>query len=90
MPNLVCAGDWVRMGEYEHGAKGLCQERAFVSGVQAANALARGGSLGVQNTRVQPVIPVREDEPQVIAGRAAVKQLNALAKPLGLDKLLVR
>ena len=78
------------MGEYEHGAKGLCQERAFVSGVQAANALARGGSLGVQNTRVQPVIPVREDEPQVIAGRAAVKQLNALAKPLGLDKWLVR
>ena len=78
------------MGEYEHRAKGLCQERAFVSGVQAANALARGGSLGVQNTRVQPVIPVREDEPQVIAGRAAVKQLNALAKPLGLDKWLVR
>ena len=90
VPNLVCAGDWVRMGEYEHGAKGLCQERAFVSGVQAANALARSGSLGVQNTRVQPVIPVREDEPQVIAGRAAVKQLNALAKPLGLDKWLVR
>lgn len=23
--NLVCAGDWVRMGEREHGAKGLCQ-----------------------------------------------------------------
>ena len=90
VPNLVCAGDWVRMGEYEHGAKGLCQERAFVSGVQAANALARGGSLGVQNTRVQPVIPVRDDEPQVVAGRAAVKQLNALAKPLGLDKWLVR
>ena len=23
--NLVCAGDWVRMGDREHGAKGLCQ-----------------------------------------------------------------
>ena len=28
--NIVCAGDWVRMGEREHGAKGLCQERAYV------------------------------------------------------------
>ena len=61
MPNLVCAGDWVRMGEYEHGAKGLCQERAYVSGIQAANALARNGALGVQHTRVRPVIPVRDD-----------------------------
>jgi uncharacterized protein with NAD-binding domain and iron-sulfur cluster len=25
--NLVCAGDWVRMGDREHGAKGLCQVR---------------------------------------------------------------
>jgi len=90
VPKVKFAGDVVRMGEREHGAKGLCQERAFVSGVQAANALARSGSLGVQNTRVQPVIPVHDDEPQVVAGRAAVKQLNALAKPLGLDRLLVR
>ncbi|CAE8699015.1 unnamed protein product, partial [Polarella glacialis] len=29
--NLVCAGDWVRLGSREHGAKGLCQERAFVT-----------------------------------------------------------
>jgi hypothetical protein len=39
LPNLKCAGDWVRLGEKEHGAKGLCQERAFVSGLEAANAL---------------------------------------------------
>ena len=43
--NCVCAGDWVRMGTKEHGAKGLCQERAFVSGIEAANALARSGVL---------------------------------------------
>jgi len=30
VPNLVCAGDWVRMGEREHGAKGLCQVRAHL------------------------------------------------------------
>ena len=91
VPNLVCAGDWVRMGEYEHGAKGLCQERAYVSGIQAANALARNGALGVQHTRVRPVIPVRDDEPQVVAGRAINKQIyDSLLKTLGLDKLLVR
>lgn len=27
-------GDWVRMGDREHGAKGLCQERALVSGLE--------------------------------------------------------
>ena len=43
--NCVCAGDWVRMGTREHGAKGLCQERAFVSGIEAANVLARSGVL---------------------------------------------
>ena len=39
LPNVKCAGDWVRMGDREHGAKGLCQERAYVSGLEAANAL---------------------------------------------------
>uniref|UniRef100_A0A7S2N6K8 Amine oxidase domain-containing protein n=1 Tax=Haptolina brevifila TaxID=156173 RepID=A0A7S2N6K8_9EUKA len=83
VPNLVCAGDWVRMGDREHGAKGLCQERAYVSGLEAGNALARSGFLG-SNRREHPVIPVRDDEPQVVAGRTANKMLaNALA-PLGL------
>ena len=27
--SIVCAGDWVRMGDKEHGAKGLCQERVY-------------------------------------------------------------
>jgi len=39
LPNVKVAGDWVRMGPVEHGAKGLCQERAYVSGLQAANSL---------------------------------------------------
>ena len=41
LPSVVCAGDWVRMGEREHGAKGLCQERAYVCGLEAANSLLR-------------------------------------------------
>ena len=68
LKNLVCAGDWVRMGDREHGAKGLCQERAYVSGLEAANALARNGMLK-KLTRQHPVIPIRDDEPQVVLGR---------------------
>merc|ERR1719453_1334652 len=72
LSNLVCAGDWVRMGEREHGAKGLCQERAYVSGLEAANALARDGALGPLHGKQALVVPIRNDEPQVVAGR----QLN--------------
>jgi len=88
--NLVCAGDWVRMGEREHGAKGLCQERAFVSGLEAANALARDGHLGVGQGRQHLVLPIRDDEPQVVVGRAINKALadafdsNPLNRALGL------
>ena len=68
LPNVKCAGDWVRMGGREHGAKGLCQERAFVSGLEAANSLMMDtyGSA----FRPHPVIPVREDEAQFKAGVA--------------------
>eukprot|EP00667_Euglena_gracilis_P004364 EG_transcript_4386 len=89
IPNLVCAGDVVRMGDREHGAKGLCQERAFVSGLEAANALARSGQLGA-NRAIHPVIPIREDEPQVLLGRQANKQFMDLLKLLKLDSPWVR
>lgn len=82
IPNLVCAGDWVRMGAREHGAKGLCQERAFVSGVQAANSLGLGAEVAV--------LEVRPDEPQVELGRALNKgAMDALA-PFGLASPWVR
>lgn len=68
LPNVKCAGDWVRMGDREHGAKGLCQERAFVSGLEAANALMMDTYESA--FRPHPVIPVREDEAQFKAGVA--------------------
>lgn len=82
--NLVCAGDWVRMGERETKAKGLCQERAFISGLEAANALARSGVLGDEHTRQHEVLEIRDDEPQVIAGRQLNKLVSDALKPLGL------
>ena len=96
LSNVVCAGDWVRMGEREHGAKGLCQERAYVSGLEAANALtrsrdaladvrARGGVGGPH-----PVLPVRADEMQVVLGRAANKAVMDALTPFGLASPWVR
>mmetsp|Transcript_43754 Transcript_43754/g.137382 ORF Transcript_43754/g.137382 Transcript_43754/m.137382 type:complete len:490 (-) Transcript_43754:371-1840(-) len=89
LPNLKCAGDWVRMGKREHGAKGLCQERAFVSGLQAANALVEDRILkGV--TRRHQVIPVRDDELQVYLGRAANRVLMQPLDAIGLGSFWAR
>ena len=88
LPNIKCAGDWVRMGVKEHGAKGLCQgnafcqlhfnlknsrsklflyslERAFVTGLEAANSLLK---VTTNNSSIHEVIPVRKDEEQFELG----------------------
>ena len=63
------------------GAKGLCQERAYVSGLEAANALGNEGVLGRERKfRSHRVIPIREDEPQVVLGRVANKQVGEVRK----------
>lgn len=67
LPTLKCAGDWVRLGDREHGAKGLCQERAFVSGIEAANALLEDTT---GHSKKHSVLPVREDEMQFRTGVA--------------------
>ena len=80
IPNLKCAGDWVRLGPdlEDSSAKGLCQERAYASGLHAANALLKdcnllsSGAAHSHNVLPVNVIPVREDEAQF---RAAI-QLN--------------
>lgn len=72
LPNVKCAGDWVRMGEREHGAKGLCQERAYVSGIEAANSLLKS-TAGISSAK--EVLPVREDEMQFKVGVAVNNQV---------------
>lgn len=84
---VVCAGDWVRMGAKEHGSKGLCQERAYVCGLEAANSLIRRGIVsGAQRrqTRQHAVIPIRADEPQVLLGRALNKLVMNPLEACGL------
>ena len=88
LASVVCAGDWVRMGKREHGAKGLCQERAYVCGLEAGNSLLRRGivrSEGMPRTAQHPVIPIRADEPQVLLGRALNKLVMDPLETLGID-----
>jgi uncharacterized protein with NAD-binding domain and iron-sulfur cluster len=75
LSSLKCAGDWVRMGDREHGAKGLCQERAFVSGLEAANALLADTVEEAANYKRATVLPVRPDETQFQAGVALNRQV---------------
>ena len=87
LSTLVCAGDWVRMGDREHGAKGLCQERAYVCGLEAGNSLLRRGI--VKGTHLSAgqhsVLPIRADEPQVVLGRALNKLVMDPIESLGIQ-----
>eukprot|EP00808_Paulinella_micropora_P018218 g1949.t1 len=86
--NLVCAGDWVKLGRYETKAKGLCQERAYISGIEAANAMAR--HLGVMREQgggfaQAKVLEIRADEPQVVFGRKVNEQIMSVLRHFGKD-----
>lgn len=37
LPGIFMAGDWLAQGPGTHGAKGLSQEKAYVTGLQAGN-----------------------------------------------------
>ena len=97
--NLVCAGDWVRMGSDEHGSKGLCQERAYVSGLKAGNKLLSNVIINNNedddnnddnNVIMHPVIEIREDEIQVKLGREVNRKLQEPLTKLGLDSFWIR
>ena len=75
------------MGAREHGAKGLCQERAYVCGLEAANALMRNGVVkGADPLRSaeHQVIPIRPEEPHVLLGRAMNKLVMDPLEAVGI------
>ena len=87
--NVCCAGDWVRMGDREHGAKGLCQERALVSGYEAANELASRGVLN-GNRRMKERLEIRDDEPAYTMGVRASSVVQGALDRLGVGSAWVR
>jgi uncharacterized protein with NAD-binding domain and iron-sulfur cluster len=68
--NIFMAGDWVK--GVDHGANGLSQERAFVTGLTAANLVCSHLDQGLP----APVRPVEPDEPHIKLGR----QVNRAVK----------
>jgi hypothetical protein len=70
----------------------LCQERAFVSGLEASNHLLRSGSIrelkGAQ--KLHKVLPIRDDELQVELGRKINKNIQNALVLLKLDSFWVR
>ena len=75
LPNLFLAGDFVRESPM-HGADGLSQERALVTGLMAANLVVDKFKVGVPAR----ILDVEADEPHIDAG----KRLNRLLKTLPL------
>ncbi|KAG0578129.1 hypothetical protein KC19_4G000100 [Ceratodon purpureus] len=78
--NVFMLGDWLQQGPGAHGARGLSQEKASVTGLLAANAAA--SSLGLKS-QVE-VLPVEEDEAHIAAGKSAAQTLRQAARAFGL------
>jgi len=79
--NVFMSGDWLQQGPgAAHGARGLSQEKALVTGLLAANAAA--SSLGV--TSQVEVVPVEDNEAHIAAGKSAVQGIRQAAHSLGL------
>lgn len=80
VPRVKFAGDVVRMGEREHGAKGLCQERAYVAGLQAADEIVKEVGRG-GGKKAEGVLQVREDEVQFTLGSQINNRVNKFLGP---------
>lgn len=80
IPNAFLAGDWVK--GVPHGAKGLSQERAYVTGLRAANLVI--GHLGIGQEA--SILEVEPDEPHMAFGKAAARSVRILATQLGLPQ----
>ena len=78
IPNLMIAGDYVK--GLDHGANGLSQERAFVSGLSAANLVV--ANLGVGEKA--EILPVEAEEAHIAAAKAANKQVQGVLSSLGI------
>jgi len=76
LPGVFIAGDYVK--GLRHGANGLSQERAYVTGLAAANLVIDRLRVG---RRVE-VLDVEADEPHIAAAKAAAKAARALREGL--------
>eukprot|EP00955_Chlamydomonas_euryale_P054963 355993-Chlamydomonas_euryale.AAC.12 len=78
IPNVFLAGDWVK--GVPHGANGLSQERAYVTGLMAANLVVSRLGQGEQAS----ILDTEEDEPHVAAGKQVIRTARETLDTLGL------
>lgn len=77
----------------EHGAKGLCQERALVSGIHAANQMIKQIDAIPSSSatlKYGKIIPVRKDELQVVIGKTVNQKAASLLKKVGISSFWLR
>jgi uncharacterized protein with NAD-binding domain and iron-sulfur cluster len=67
LTNVYMSGDWI---VNRHGS--WSQEKAYVTGIEAANRVMRQLGQGVP----APIIPVEADEPHIQAGRTLARMLR--------------
>ncbi|KAI5076277.1 hypothetical protein GOP47_0008342 [Adiantum capillus-veneris] len=79
LANVFMAGDWLKQGPGSHGAKGLSQEKAYVTGLQAANAAISYLGLPFKTT----IVDVEEDEPHVAAAKSVARQSRRAVQRFG-------
>lgn len=78
LANVFMAGDWVK--GVDHGANGLCQERAFVTGLTAANLVCSHLGQGMPAV----VRPVQPDEPHIQFGRDLNRRVKEAIRDSGI------
>ncbi|KAH9568425.1 hypothetical protein CY35_03G076600 [Sphagnum magellanicum] len=79
--NAFMAGDWLQQGPGSHGARGLSQEKAFVTGILAANEVARSQAVNAQ----AKVIEVEEDEAHIALLKSGLRHIRQGAQALGVE-----
>ncbi|WIA34177.1 hypothetical protein OEZ86_012535 [Tetradesmus obliquus] len=83
IPNCFLAGDWVK--GVSHGANGLSQERAYVTGLTAANLVVDHCGQGSKAV----VLDVEPDEPHIAAAKQANQAVRGVLDSLGLRSPLL-
>lgn len=76
--NLFLAGDWVK--GLQHGANGLSQERAWITGLEAANLVVQRLGQGLP----ADILPVEPDEPHITAAKEVNKSVKNALYSLGV------
>lgn len=84
--NVFMAGDWLKQGPGSHGARGLSQEKAYVTGLEAANSVSDYLKLLSPRARV---VAVEVDEPHIGFAKSLARETREVLRKSGLRSPLL-